>query len=341
VINFLNKDILEVVVKKLSDLGERKTIQFISNILSKGNVVVGIGDDCAAIDFEDQYLLVSTDMISEETHIPKVMTPWQIGWFIVAINLSDIAAKGGKPLGMVLSLGMPKDTSDLFLEELIRGADKCATQYETSIIGGDTKENPNIMLCGTVFGTVKKEEFMSRKGAKVGDLVAVTGTLGKAGAGHYAIKNGIKKDELFKGLLEPIPRLKEGMALAREKIVTSCMDISDGLSSSLYQLMELNKVGFEIQQDKIHLSPNLLNLSSKNPGLDVYDYGLHFGGDYELLLTIPQEDFEKAQKSLEKIGTQMTSIGTVTKEDKIKIVKNGMKKTLENKGYEHFKEFKF
>ena len=328
-------------MKKLSDLGERKAIEFISNILSKGNVAVGIGDDCAALDFGDQYLLVSTDMISEETHIPGVMTPWQIGWFIVAINLSDIAAKGGKPLGMVLSLGLPKSTSYLFLEELIRGADKCATQYNTSIIGGDTKENPNLTLCGTVFGKVKKEEFMSRKGIQIGDIVTVTGTLGKAGAGHFAIKNRIKKEELLKDLLEPTPRINEGMVLAREKVVTSCMDISDGLSSSLYQLMELNKVGFEIEQDKIPLSPKLLQLSSENQGLDIYEYGLHFGGDYELLLTLSQDNFEKAKKSLENIGTRITSIGKVIKDNKVVIVRNDLKTVLPNKGYEHFKEFNF
>lgn len=328
-------------MKKLSDLGERKVIQIISKILSTGDVAVGIGDDCAALEFENQYLLVSTDMISEKTHIPNIMTPGQIGWFIVAINLSDIAAKGGKPLGMVLSLGLPKNTSNLFLEELIRGADGCATKYNTYIIGGDTKENSDVMLCGTVFGTVKKEEFMSRKGAKIGDLVAVTGRLGKAGAGYYALKNGIKDKSLIKSLLEPTPRLNEGMILAKEKIVSSCMDISDGLSSSLYQLQELNDVGFEIKQEKLPLSSKLQQLSSKNHQLDVYEYGLHFGGDYELLFTISEDSFEKAQRSLKKIGTTVTSIGRVTKEKRITIVKNGIKKTLPNKGYEHFKKSNF
>ena len=99
-------------MKKLSDLGERRVIRLISNILSKGDEIVGIGDDCAALEFGEEYLLVSTDMIYKKTHVPEIMTPWQIGWFVVAINLSDIAAKGGKPLGLVLSLGLPRDTSD-------------------------------------------------------------------------------------------------------------------------------------------------------------------------------------------------------------------------------------
>ena len=105
-------------MKKLSELGEREAIRLISDILSKGDVAVGIGDDCAAFEFGEEYLLVTTDMISQKTHIPKEMTPFQLGWFIVAINLSDIAAKGGVPLGLVLSFGLPKETSETFLKEL-------------------------------------------------------------------------------------------------------------------------------------------------------------------------------------------------------------------------------
>lgn len=324
-------------MKKLSDLGERKAIQLISKILSKGNVAVGIGDDCAAFEFGKDYLLVSTDMISEKTHIPKIMKPWQIGWFIVAINLSDIAAKGGRPLGLVLSLGLPKDASESFLEELMKGADKCATKFDTSIVGGDTKEAYELMLCGTAFGTVRKNEFMGRKGAKPGDIVAVTGTLGKAAAGYYALKYNIENKEILKGLLEPIPRLKEGMALAKAKVITSSMDISDGLSSSFYQLQALNNVGFEIYKEKIPLSPALLKFERKKDS-DVYEFAMHFGGDYELLLTLPYDEFDKAQKSLAKTGTNLTVIGKVTKEKKISIVDRETKKILFDKGYEHFRK---
>jgi len=328
---------LQTIVKKLSDLGERKAIRLISNILSKGDEAVGIGDDCAALEFGEEYLLISTDMISKKTHVPEIMTPWQIGWFVVAINLSDIAAKGGKPLGLVLSLGLPGDTSDSFLEELTRGANVCATTYGTSIIGGDTKENPSVTICGTVFGTVKKDEFMSRKGTKPGDIVAITGTLGKAGAGYYAIQSSIENDEILKGLLEPKPRINEGIALAREKVVSSCMDISDGLSSSLYQLQELNNVGFEIEKEKIPLSQMLLKLAEENENLDIYKYCLHFGGDYELLLTIPPSEFEKAQRSVEKTGNYLTNIGQVTKGNEVCIIDGSVKKILPNEGYEHFR----
>ena len=185
---------------KLSDIGERNAIKRIETILSKGDVAVGIGDDCAAFTIGDDYLLVTTDMITQKTHIPEGMTPFQIGWFVVAINLSDIAAKGGRPLGLVLALGLPKNTSELFFTELMKGADACAIQNDTHIVGGDTKENPEITICGTAFGLVRKDEFMPRKGAKIGDVVAVTGTLGKAGAGYLANQHHIHDKALSKAL---------------------------------------------------------------------------------------------------------------------------------------------
>ncbi len=324
-------------IVKLSDLGERKAIQLISKVLTQGEVAVGIGDDCAAIQLDDNYLLISTDMISENTHIPKIMTPWQIGWFIVAINLSDIAAKGGKPLGLVLSLGLPRNKTIDFLEELMKGADECAKTYNTSIIGGDTKENPVITICGTAFGIVKKNEFMGRKGSKPGDIVAVTGLLGGAGAGQFAIQYNIKDDEIVKDLLEPTPKIKEGRVLSSGKTVTSCMDISDGLSSSLYQLADLNNVGFEIIKEKIPISPVLLELAEKHKNLDVDYYSLHFGGDYELLLTLSPEKFKETKKNMTKNGGNLTEIGIVTSDKKIQINDKGKKKTLRNRGYEHFR----
>jgi thiamine-monophosphate kinase len=275
-------------------------------------------------------------MIAEETHISKKMTPWQIGWFIVAINLSDIAAKGGKPLGLVLSLGLPRDTHETYLMELIKGADLCATMYESSIVGGDTKENKNLTICGTIFGTVKKDEFMSRKGAKPGDIVAVTGTLGKAGVGYYALKNKIENKKIIKGLFEPIPRIKEGIVLSSLKVITSCMDISDGLSSSLYQLQKLNNVGFEIEKENIPLNQDLIKLENME-NLDIYNYGLHFGGDYELLLTFPSDKFLLVKRSIEKLGSTLTSIGRVIKNRDVYLLDGNSKKILLDRGFEHFK----
>jgi thiamine-monophosphate kinase len=328
-------------VKKLADLGERAAIRRIAKILSKGKNQFGIGDDCAAIDMGKEYLLVTTDMMFQRTHIPAQMTPYQMGWFLVAMSLSDIAAKGGTPLGIVCSFGLPKTTSEVFLKQLTKGADACAVRFGTTIVGGDTKETAEITLCGTVFGTVKKTEFMSRTGAHPGDVVAVTGTLGKAGAGYYALKRRCSEKKLFKAFLEPVPKLKEGRLLAQQHFVTSSMDLSDGLSASLYQLQEFNNVGFEIKKSTLPLALELCELLDKNQGIDPYSLALHFGGDYELLVTISAEAIEKVQKTLKKHGADLTVIGTVTKKKDIVLLDNGNKRILEDKGYEHFKKHNF
>ncbi|MFH1102036.1 MAG: thiamine-phosphate kinase [Methanobacteriota archaeon] len=328
-------------MKTLADIGERNAIQQISHIITQGNSAVGIGDDCAAIQLGDEYLLITTDMITQKTHIPKEMTPYQIGWFIVAINLSDLAAKGGKPLGVVLSLGLPPSTKEQFLKELMRGADACATRFHTSIIGGDTKENPALTLCGTAVGIIKKNEFMPRKGMRPGDIVAVTGMLGKAGAGYLALQQQNRNKNVLKGLFEPVPRIREGRALAQEKIVSSCMDISDGLSSSLYQLQQLNPVGFEIQQEQLPVSSELTKLRNLEQK-EIDKYVLHFGGDYELLCTLSPKNFERAVQAMKKTGTPITAIGRVTKEKKIYLVSpQGKRKILPDKGYEHFSSHTF
>jgi thiamine-monophosphate kinase len=324
-------------VKTVSDLGERKAIELISTLFTGGDIAAGIGDDCAALEFGEKYLLLTTDMISQKTHIPKEMTPFQIGWFLVAINLSDIASKGGVPLGLVLSFGLPKDTSESYLIELTRGADACATTFDTYVIGGDTKETTEITLCGSALGMVKKEEFMPRTGGKPGDIIAVTGTLGKAGTGFYALQEKNHHHQSIKEFLEPQPRMREGRILAKQRLVHCSMDISDGLSSSLYQLAKLNHVGFELFYNKLPISSHLLEMQNTMKSLNTRDVVLHFGGDYELLITLPKKHFTTVQKAMISEGLVLSAIGSVTREEKIILIDNGEKKPLENKGYEHFK----
>lgn len=322
---------------KLSDIGEREAIKIISSILTEAENTVGIGDDCAAVSLDEDFLLVSSDMINSETHVPKDMTSWQIGWFSTAVNLSDIAAKGGKPLGILLSLGLPRTLDDSFLRDLMKGADKCATTYDTFILGGDTKENPYITVAGTAFGMVSKNNFMARRGAKIGDIVAVTGTLGKAAVGYYSLKYGLKnKNILSKGLMEPKPRVKEGMALAESNAVSSSMDISDGFASSIYQLSELNSVGFEIDSSNLPIASELKDLKSQFSDMDMVELALYSGGDYELLVTVTPSMFEVASKSVMEEGCSLVPVGKVISSSENYVIANGKKESLSNEGYEHF-----
>jgi thiamine-monophosphate kinase len=326
-------------METLSDVGERELIRMAASIYHEHQPLSDFTDDCAIIPINEDYLLASSDMISEKTHVPQGMNPWQIGWFITAINLSDIAAKGGKPLGLLLSLGMPKTYPTSSFLDVIKGASSCATKYNTAIIGGDTKEHNSLSISGTALGKVKKDLFMSRKGIQADDMVLVTGSLGKAAAGYHLLQQQ-KTLGNVNALCEPSPRVNEGITLAETKLVHCCMDLSDGLSSSLYQLTELNQVGFEIYQDTLPISPQLKECALFDSTIDGLSLSLHFGGDYELLFTASENDISTIQNELSMIGTKVTVIGKVVSDKNEVVLKkpNGFRDQLPNLGYEHFKE---
>src|SRR5512136_1557169 len=222
-------------MKTLGTLGERETIRLIEKII-KSDATIGPGDDCAAIDLGDKYLLITTDMMVTKAHIPKGMGPYDIGWSIIAVNLSDIAAMGGTPLGLVTAIGITRGHPIDFIEQMVDGMNDCARRFDTSIVGGDTKEHDDLVLCGTALGIVAKKNILLRSGARPGDLIAVTGKLGRAAAGFFSIKKSLGLKEAEDALKRPWPRVKEGMAIGASGIATSCMDISDGLSASIFEM---------------------------------------------------------------------------------------------------------
>ncbi|UCF09137.1 MAG: thiamine-phosphate kinase [Thermoplasmata archaeon] len=322
---------------KLSDLGERKAIELIRDFLGEdGRDFAGRQDDCAVLEFGDEYLLMTTDMISAHTHIPKQATPWQAGWHAAAVNLSDIAAMGGEPLCLVFSLGLPGDYEADMLSELISGMKACAGEYSTPIVGGDTKEAETLTISGCALGRAAESEVLLRTGAEPGDVVAVTGDLGKAAAAYHALKSGMDEQAAVKNLLEIQPRLKEGRALARTGCVTSCMDISDGLASSIYQMGRVNGTGYELDLNTIPVSSEAAGMA-KIMEMDVENLALYFGGDYELLFTVQDKGWEETRKVLSAIGTRITPIGRVVENEKNTLIKDGVPNTLENKGFEHFR----
>jgi len=283
------------ILMELRDIGEREAIKIMAELYGSVNL-----DDCATIEVGNEFFLVTTDMVNEKTHFPDGATPYQIGWFVVAINLSDIAAKGGIPVGVTLSLGLPANKDVDFIKEFSRGADDCAKKFGTKIIGGDTKEMSSITICGTAIGRVKKSMFMPRKGCRAGDVVCVTGELGMAGAALKALEDG--NDEFVDKILMVNPRVREGRAAASVHGVTASMDISDGLASSLYQLMEINGRGFSINADDIPVHEMAKS--------DAVELALYYGGDYELLFTVSP--------------------------DKVMLIEDGKEKVMEKRGYEHF-----
>jgi len=321
-------------MKTLGGLGEREAIKIIEQLI-KSDAVVGIGDDCAAIDIGNRYLLVTTDMMVTKHHIPKGMGPYDIGWSIIAVNLSDIAAMGGRPLGLVTGIGITRGHPIEFLEQMVDGMNDCARRFNTSVVGGDTKEHDDLVLCGTAFGEVDKDKILLRKGAKPGDLIAVTGSLGRAGAGFHSLKRALGLKDAESALKRPWPRIKEGIALGASGLVTSCMDISDGLSSSIFEMAKVSGMTYEIDYNKVPKAPEVdmafHDLERQK------DLTLNFGDDYELLFTVKRGSEEELAKIAQECGCPMTIIGKVTSGEQNILIDNGKREKLENLGYEHFR----
>lgn len=317
---------------ELAKIGERELISHIAKSFSKGKdtVIIGAGeDDCAVLDIGgEDYLLVTTDMLHEETDFPLRMTGWQIGWMSVAVNLSDLASKGARPLGVLMAMGIPSDTELLFIDEVAKGMDDCASAFGACIIGGDTDEHDELAMAGTALGTVRKELLVRRKGAKKGDLVCVTGIPGRAGAALLALDKKLRiSQEILKPLFEPMPRIKEGMALVESGSVSSMMDISDGLALSLHDMSRAGGgLGFRIYEDKLPALPGVKGLKSR----DLLDAAVFTGGDFELLFTVSEEKLESAKKACD-----FTVIGEVI-ERGVLIERGGAVEELKAKGYEHF-----
>ncbi len=315
----------------ISDIGERALISRIAKILSRpgSNIVAGAGDDdCAVLDAgEEDYLLVTTDMLHRKTDFPPEMTGWQIGWMSVAVNLSDLASKGARPIGVVMAMGIPPETELRFIDDVVKGMDECALKYGAHIIGGDTDAHDELTMVGTALGLVKKELLIRRSGANVGDLVCVTGIPGRAGIALMALDKKITVGrEIMNALFEPVPRINEGIALVESRSVTSMMDISDGLALSLHDLSAASGKGFMIHEDRLPALPQVKGLERE----ELLEAAIYAGGDFELLLTVAPEKINRARKAC-----PLTVIGEVI-EKGVFIERDGRVEELKARGYEHF-----
>lgn len=289
---------------KVSSVGERALISRLSEIFNapegkergQEGILAGAGsDDCAVLDLKgEDCLVVTTDMLHRTTDFPPEMTPWQMGWMSAAVNLSDIAAMGAEPTGLLMAIGMPADTEIAFAEELAKGIQACAEFCETAVIGGDLDTHAELTITGTALGRVKKSQLLLRKGAKPGDLVCVTGYTGSAGAALEAIQSKKSVSEtVLKALFEPVPRTREARKLSESGAVTSMMDTSDGLAMSLYDLARQSKVGFRIREEALPILPEVREFTS-DPG-ELLEFALYTGGDFELIFTVDPERLKKVQ----------------------------------------------
>ncbi|MEM3728391.1 MAG: thiamine-phosphate kinase [Candidatus Bathyarchaeia archaeon] len=326
----------------LKDLGERKAIELILERLEKmPQMPIPFGDDVSAYPLNEKLLFIlKTDMLVGKTDVPKGMSFWQAARKAVVMNISDFAAKGVKPLVMLVSLGVPKDTTRKELEEIAEGLNAGAREYEAFIIGGDTNEASDLIISLSVFGLARKDHVMLRSGAKPGDIVAVTGFFGKTSAGLKMLLENCKASKDISGsLLEavymPKARLKEGLTLSAAKAVTAAIDSSDGLAWSLHELSKASGLGFVIEN--VPVAQEAVKFAEIN-GLDPLDLALYGGEEYELVLTIKPSLWDKAEKAVKNAGGNLIKIGRGTAEREIILEVAGERRIIEPRGWEHFRK---
>ena len=271
--------------------GEFELIDWIRGQFRVPDGVLGIGDDCAVMpQHEGMETLVTTDMLVEGVHfLLEDIDPYSLGWKSAAVNLSDIAGMGGKPVGTFLSCALPKDVDDAFLKGFFQGYKDISDRFDCPLLGGDTTASlDRLCINVTVLGTCKAGRALRRSTAQPGDLVCVTGTLGDSAAGLKVILDKVDMNDEEKILRErhyrPVPRIEEGMKLAATSCVNAMMDISDGIGSDLRHILEESGTGARVDVRSLPLSAELRTVCARR-GWDPVALAVDGGEDYELLFT--------------------------------------------------------
>jgi thiamine-monophosphate kinase len=337
---------------EISQLGEFGLIDHISEKFSPKNTnsVKGIGDDAAVISAGDDCLLISTDMMVEGIHFDLAYTPIQhLGYKAVAVNVSDIAAMNGVAEQITVSIGLSNRFSIEAVDALYAGIKSACENYNVDLVGGDTTSSVSGLLISiTALGRAKKENITYRSGAKVNDIICVTGDLGAAFMGLQVLERekqvyisdpnmqpNIEKYEYLVGRqLRPEARTDIVFDLREAGVQPSSMiDISDGLASELFHIAKNSGVGIRIYDDKIPID-NVAFETAVEFNLDPLTCALNGGEDYELLFTISKDDHEKI-----KNHPDIHIIGYVhdRKDQNVLVTKEGSIIPLKAQGWDHFR----
>lgn len=301
---------------------------------TREDVEVGIGDDCALLRVsQNSRLAVSIDTLVEGIHFARDTDPLLLGHKSLAVGLSDLAAAGATPCWATLALTLP-DIDEHWLEAFSRGFSLLARSTGVQLVGGDTTRGP-LSITVQVHGQICDGSMMLRSGASAGDLVYVTGTLGDAALGLLVRRNihaGDDVETLFAALDQPQPRLAESACI--RELATSCIDISDGLSSDLGHILQASGVGATLFQDSLPLSRPVEDYVAST---DDWSVVLGGGDDYELCFTLPaalQQDMDRLR---DEMPACFSRIGKIDPEPGLRLVDHaGVSRTIGAKGYDHF-----
>ena len=275
-------------METLGDTGEFGFIDRITpNLTTSGNVLVGPGDDCAVVQSGNKVLLVTCDASLEDIHFSRThASPEEIGWKAAAGAISDIAAMGGIPQNMVVTLGAPASTHIADLEAIYAGIHGVASQFDIAIIGGDTIRSPNSLLLDiTVLGEAPQGKYLLRQGAQSGDMLVVTGTPGRSAAGRLARENSQDFPQLTDAHYHPLPRVAEGQWLNQREEVHALVDVSDGVVQDAGHIAKASSLGVAFTSASVAIDPVLVDFCIQR-GESIQDYVFYGGEDYELAFAV-------------------------------------------------------
>lgn len=282
---------------------------------------LGIGDDCALLaPAAGMELAVSSDMLVEGRHFLSTVDPFKLGHKALAVNLSDLAACGARPLAFTLALSMPQ-ADEAWLEPFSRGLLALADEHACELVGGDTTRGP-LNICITVFGEVPRGQALLRSGARDGDDVYASGTLGEARLALEAFRGTLSLPaaafELARARMEqPTPRVALGQAL--RGIASAAVDVSDGLLGDLGHILRRSGVGARIDTAAAGrlMTPSCAAAVDEDRALE---YALAGGDDYELVFTAPAANHDAVEAAAQRAGTRVTRIGGIESAEGLRLV---------------------
>ena len=326
--------------RQLTELGEFGLIGLVAARAGTAeHVPIGIGDDAAAFRWQNGCLgLATSDMLLEGVHFDlSYCDPWRLGRKSLAVNLSDMAAMGGRPRNFLLSLAIPATISVEFVDEFSSGLLDLANDFEVKLLGGDTcSSRSGLIVSITLYGEQEQSRIVKRTGALPGDAVFVTGTLGDSALGLELLRKGQREGYCIERHLDPKPRVGEGMALAESRLVSAMIDVSDGLLADLGHITDSSGVGARLWLDRIPLSSEFAaHFANGCSGR----HALAFSGgeDYELLFTAPAHRCSEIRELLARFGTPVAEIGEITANPGILVVSpEGSIVPVAKAGFDHF-----
>lgn len=332
---------------RLAEVGEAGILEAIRRAVTVTDpaVVVGIGDDAAVVRCRpDRDLIVTCDIQIEGIHFRRASAaPFDIGWKAMAINLSDVAAMGGIPRFALVSLALPAELSLQWVEELYRGLTEIGGAYGVAVIGGNLSRTAGpITVDVTLIGEIEDGAVVRRTGARAGDRLLATGTLGASGAGRQLAEQGMQlpgRERLIAAHLRPSPRVHEGRVAALSGWATAMIDLSDGLATDLSRLCDVNNLGVRVDASAVPIADEV-RAAAAALGIDALDLALFGGEDYELLMASPRAHAGAlADRITSETGTPAAIIGTfVPSEEGRQVITDGRSVPLAARGWDHFQE---